>query len=174
MLILIGASASGKTEIAKLLIKNHEFKKLVTSTTRNKRDNEVTGIDYNFLTVEEFWLKNQRNEFFETVIYNDNYYGTPKVNKKNNVLIVDPIGANNIYDNSEGHMFIVLTTDESIRKQRMLDRGDSLDECNKRLNNDREHFKLAKISHYDYLVDTNAKTLNELSVIINNFYKKTA
>ena len=174
MLILIGASASGKTEIAKLLIKNHGFKKLVTSTTRKQRDGEVTGVDYNFLTVDEFWLKKQNNEFFETVIYDNNYYGTPKKNETNNVLIVDSMGANNIYKNSLGHTFIVLTTDESIRKKRMLDRGDSLSDCVQRLKHDKEHFKLKKITHYDHLVDTTNKTLDELTLMINKLYNKTA
>ncbi len=172
MLILIGASASGKTEIAKLLIKNHGFEKLVTTTTREMRPGEVNGIDYNFVSAEDFFKKKEENGFFETVIYNENYYGTPKECKDNNVLIVDPIGANNIFKNSEGHMFIVLTTDESVRKERMLSRGDSLSHTIERLNHDREHFELSKMIHYDYSIDTTNRTLNDLSVEINKLYKR--
>lgn len=173
MLILVGASASGKTEIAKLLIKNYNFEKLVTSTTRIKRENEVDGVDYNFLTPEQFFAKKEVNGFFESVIYNDNYYGTPIECNDNNVLIVDPIGANTISRKSEGHTIVVLTTEESVRKERMLSRGDSLSQCTKRLRNDKEHFRLEKIKHYDHLIDTTDKTLEELTVIINDLYKKT-
>ena len=46
MLILIGPSASGKTEVAKLLMKNYHLEKLITCTTREKRLNEIDGKDY--------------------------------------------------------------------------------------------------------------------------------
>ena len=54
MLILIGPSASGKTEVAKLLAKKYNITKIVTYTTRAPRVNEVNGVDYNFVSVEEF------------------------------------------------------------------------------------------------------------------------
>ena len=54
MIILIGPSASGKTEIAKKLISLFNFKKFVTSNTRSKRVNEVDGVDYYFLTKDAF------------------------------------------------------------------------------------------------------------------------
>ena len=54
MLILIGASASGKTEVAKTLAKKYNITKIVTYTTRAPRINERNGVDYNFVSVEEF------------------------------------------------------------------------------------------------------------------------
>lgn len=171
MLILIGASASGKTEIAKLLIKKHGFEKLVTTTTRPMRDGEVNGIDYHFVTPDEFYAKKDNDEFFETVIYNENYYGTPKDCKKNNVLIVDPIGANNIFMNSTGHMFIVLTTSEEVRRERMLARGDKLEAIESRLEHDRAHFELNKMNHFDHSIETDNKTLDELADLIAELYK---
>ena len=53
MIILVGASASGKTEIAKILYKKG-YKKCVTTTTRQIRPSEVNGIDYHFITKEDF------------------------------------------------------------------------------------------------------------------------
>ena len=52
MLILIGPSASGKTEVAKLLAKKYNITKIVTYTTRAPRINEINGVDYNFVSVE--------------------------------------------------------------------------------------------------------------------------
>lgn len=78
MIILIGASASGKTTIAKYLTTNLGFKKFVTSTTRLPRKGEINSIDYNFLTIDTFNKKKENNEFIETTFYNENYYGTEK------------------------------------------------------------------------------------------------
>ena len=46
MIILVGPSASGKTEIAKILIKEYGYQKFVTTTTRNIRINEKDNVDY--------------------------------------------------------------------------------------------------------------------------------
>ena len=54
MLLLIGASASGKTETAKYLMEHFNIKKIITCTTRAPRANEVNDVDYHFLSVEEF------------------------------------------------------------------------------------------------------------------------
>jgi guanylate kinase len=171
MLILIGASASGKTEIAKLLIKEYGFEKLVTTTTRPIREGEVDGVDYNFVTAEEFYSLKEEDAFFEWVIYNENCYGTPKESKDNNVLIVDPIGANNIFKNSDGHMFILLETDEDIRRERMLSRGDAVEDIEKRLEHDRSHFDREKLINFDYDIDTSNDTIEHLAGIINDLYK---
>ena len=63
MIILVGASASGKTEVAKYLIKNYGFEKVVTFTTRVKRPSEIDKIDYNFVTKDQF-LKLKDENFF--------------------------------------------------------------------------------------------------------------
>ncbi len=172
MLILIGASASGKTEIAKLLIKEYGFEKLVTTTTRPKRVGEVDGVDYNFVTPDEFFELKENDAFFEWVIYNENYYGTPKKSKINNVLIVDPIGANNIFKHSDGHMFILLETDEEIRRTRMGSRGDSLDDIEKRITHDRRHFKRDNLINVDYDIDTSNESIENLAKLINDIYKR--
>ena len=59
MLVLVGPSASGKTEATKLLIEKYNLKKLVTYTTRKIRVNEVNGKDYHFISVDEFKQKIQ-------------------------------------------------------------------------------------------------------------------
>ena len=92
MIILVGPSASGKTEIAKILTTKYGFKKFVTSTTRAPRVNEINGLDYNFLTEDTFIKMRNNNEFIESTFYNNNYYGTEKklIDDKT-VLIVESI-----------------------------------------------------------------------------------
>ena len=56
MIILVGPSASGKTEIAKILIKEYGYQKFVTTTTRNIRINEKDNADYHFINKEQFFI----------------------------------------------------------------------------------------------------------------------
>ena len=54
MILLIGASASGKTEVAKVLLSKFGMKKAITHTSRPIRPSEVDGVDYHFVTKETF------------------------------------------------------------------------------------------------------------------------
>ena len=56
IIVLIGRSGSGKSSIQKCLEKNG-YEKVVMSTTRPKRDGEIEGGDYYFLSNEEWGLK---------------------------------------------------------------------------------------------------------------------
>ncbi|MCF7927270.1 MAG: AAA family ATPase [Candidatus Izimaplasma sp.] len=172
MLVLIGASASGKTEIAKNLIETYNFEKMVTTTTRQKRDKEINHVDYHFISKKKFLKKKRLNEFLETTTYNDEYYGTPKKGTDlNKVLIVDPKGANSLYKkNLEKIVFILLKTDEDIRKERMMDRGDNLIQIADRLNHDTNYFEMKNLIHVDYIVDTSDLTIEELAEKVYTLY----
>ena len=96
MIVLVGASASGKTEIAKILYKKG-YKKCVTTTTRQIRPSEVNGIDYHFITKEDFNKLLLENAFLEVTKYQNNLYGLQKKDIiSNGVAILDPNGANNV------------------------------------------------------------------------------
>lgn len=174
MLILIGASASGKTEIAKILIKDYGFNKMVTTTTRRKRKNEVNGIDYHFITKNKFEKLKGNGKFLETVKYNNNYYGTPtKGATIDKVLIVEPAGANSIYEKEiEDTVFFLLETDEETRKNRMLARGDNLIEVIDRLQKDDEYFDPKNLTHIDYKMNTSTLNQDDLASVINDLYYK--
>ncbi len=172
MLVLIGASASGKTEIAKILIAKYKFKKLVTYTTRKIREGEIDGTDYHYISIKEFIEKKTNNDFLETTIYHNTHYGSPKNGADfYKVIIVEPKGANSIYKKRiPNTVFIYLETDELIRRVRMLNRGDSLLDVETRFKEDRKHFRKSKFKHLDYIVNTNEKSLEELAEIVNNKY----
>ena len=68
MLILVGPSASGKTEATKILIEKYNLKKLVTYTTRSMRVHEVNGKDYHFITKEEFINKMKEKDVYNLFI----------------------------------------------------------------------------------------------------------
>ncbi len=72
-------SGTGKTTILKKILK--DFPELifsVSATTRKKRENEKEGVDYFFITEEEFKKKITGNEFVEWEKFYDYYYGTYK------------------------------------------------------------------------------------------------
>lgn len=165
MIVIIGASASGKTEIAKLLQSKYNYQKCITTTTRDKRHNEVNNIDYHFISKKDFKNKLENNEFVEHTLYNDNYYG---INKKdvseNSLVIVDPSGANELIKEFDRDVFVVyVETNKNLRKERMIKRGDDLELINERLENDTNIFKKKNISKIDLVLKNKNQSLEELA-----------
>jgi guanylate kinase len=80
LVVISGPSGSGKTTIVERLEADPRVRVAVTATTRAKRPHEVDGVDYYFLTREQFLAKMAANEFLETneVFANGNLYGSLK------------------------------------------------------------------------------------------------
>lgn len=77
ILVIVGPSGSGKTTLANLL-EDHGITKVTTTTTRPMRDGETNGVDYNFLSKEDFLERVEAGEFIEHASYNGNLYGCQK------------------------------------------------------------------------------------------------
>ncbi len=76
LFVISGPSAVGKTTIVRYLIeKKPELSRVITCTTRSIRENEQDGIDYIFLSKEDFVKKIENNEFAEFSGVYENYYG---------------------------------------------------------------------------------------------------
>ena len=95
LVVISGPSGAGKDTIVNELKKiNNNIWLSVSMTTREKRGKEEDGIDYFFVTEEEFKEKINNDELLEYAIYNNNYYGTPKekiqkyLNKGIDVLLI--------------------------------------------------------------------------------------
>ncbi|CUS93277.1 guanylate kinase [Candidatus Kryptonium thompsonii] len=79
LIVVSAPSGSGKTTIAKKILEKFPFMKFsVSATTRPKRNGEVDGKDYFFLSREEFEKKIQNGELLEWEEIYGNYYGTLK------------------------------------------------------------------------------------------------
>ncbi|MBT8270568.1 MAG: guanylate kinase [Bacteroidia bacterium] len=81
LIVFSAPSGSGKTTIVRHLLEqkelNLEFS--VSATSRSRRENEIDGKDYYFLTIDEFKSKIKNDEFLEwEEVYRDNFYGTLK------------------------------------------------------------------------------------------------
>ena len=78
VIALFGKSASGKDTLQKMLVKNYpNTKGIVSCTTRPPREGEKDGVDYNFLSVEEFTKKVLDGTMLEATSFRDWFYGTP-------------------------------------------------------------------------------------------------
>lgn len=123
------------------------YERVVTYTTRPKRENEIDGIDYHFISKEEFMKMIGDNEFFESTYYqvaNGDiwYYGTSKINlSKNSVIILNPDGVARIGELTEFNPKVFyLMADQKTLKQRHHDRNDNIDESERRIMADERDF----------------------------------
>lgn len=79
MLVLSSPSGAGKSSIARALLKaDSNLVSSVSGTTRAPRPGETEGIDYYFVTVQQFEKMKSASEFLENARVFDNFYGTPR------------------------------------------------------------------------------------------------
>jgi len=175
MLVLIGPSASGKTEVAKILIEKYKMKRMVTYTTRPIRINETNGVDYHFVTVDQFIKMKEADEFVETTFYNNNYYGSRKKDISNDkVVILDPSGLKSFYGALKDKIIAVfLETPESIRRVRMMKRNDKNKDIEIRIKNDSIIFHKDNIVKIDYSISNTDIDLENLAAEIYKIYQET-
>ncbi|RPI75380.1 MAG: guanylate kinase [Ignavibacteriales bacterium] len=85
--VVSAPSGGGKTTIVKTILKDiPELAFSISATTRRKRQNEIDGIDYHFITEEDFKKKIEGNQFVEWEKFYDYYYGTPRGFIDNKIL----------------------------------------------------------------------------------------
>lgn len=94
-----GPAGVGKGTICKAYIKRYDDVFLSrSSTTRQPRTGETNGVEYDFISKQEFESMIEHDELIEYVNVFDNYYGTPKkwvdeqINKGNDVILEIEIG----------------------------------------------------------------------------------
>jgi len=141
MLILIGKGGTGKSTIEKMCVEMG-LKKVVSCTTRPKRDNETADVDYHFLTEAEFDLLFDNNEFLETTEFNGWRYGALKAEVfPDSVLVVEWNGlkqilANDEYKNDLQIVHVASSNEDII--DRMLKRNvdPNLEEIRRRIGSD--------------------------------------
>jgi guanylate kinase len=162
MLIVVSApSGSGKTTIAREIMKHFNFIKFsVSATTRPKRDGEVDGKDYFFLTKEEFEEKIKKGELLEWEKIYGNYYGTlksvvEKALSNGDIMLfdVDVNGAISIKKKFPDVSILIFIRPPNINvlKERLMKRGtEDEKQIEKRL--DRVHMELEKAKYFDYIL----------------------
>jgi guanylate kinase len=78
LIVISGPSGAGKTSVCRALKQRPDVEFSVSATTRTKRAGEQDGIDYHFLSRDDFQRRLGENQFLEWATYNGNLYGTPR------------------------------------------------------------------------------------------------
>ncbi|MCF0116916.1 MAG: AAA family ATPase [Bacilli bacterium] len=172
MIILVGASASGKTATALELQRKYGLIKAVTTTTREKRVGETNGVDYFFITREEFLKRNKEGKFVETTLYNDNFYGCgiDQVSDER-IIVLDPNGLHAFKQLKDDHIItFFITCSDELRESRMRSRGDKEEKIKQRLENDIIDFDPRKIGKVDFKINTDNLTIEQVADEIYRLY----
>lgn len=176
MLILLGESASGKSSIAQYLVNQYDFKNIITYTTRQPREGEKDGVDYYFISEEQF-LKYQAEGFFaETAMYRGWYYGSAKKDYMQEsdkvVAVLTPHGLRQIKKNGLEVFSTYIAVPRRDRLIKILERGDDIEESYRR--------NLSDVGQFDGIIDevdltvaneNYNKSIKEMASIIYQIYK---
>lgn len=183
LVIFSAPSGSGKTTIVRELLQRFpQFEFSISATSRQPRGKEQHGVDYYFLSSEEFRERVERDEFVEwEEVYAGTCYGTlrsevERIWSKGNVIVfdVDVMGGINLkrlFGDDACSIFIMPPSIEELER-RLRGRGtDSEEVILKRIG--KAEFELSKASEFDHTVvnDVLAVAVDEATNIIDNFLK---
>lgn len=161
LLIIGGKSGSGKDSVVKEFEKNG-WKKIIKYTNRPKREGEIDGVDYHFISIE---LMETIPFIFKQsfIVANGDtwYYGFPMEHiilpdNKNDkyITIMTPFEYNSFLNMTKefkiiGKDFISVQIDipDDIRRERLIKRGDNIEEINRRIKADNKDFEGWELKH---------------------------
>ena len=187
VIILTGKSCSGKDSVRRELEK-YNFNNIVSYTSRPIRENEIDGIDYNFVNRSQFEKMITTEQMIEYRTYNtlvNNipdkwYYGLKKEKldpKGCYVVVLDLDGTENFikYYGKKNCYVVYMCCPKSERERRAIERG-SFDktEWNRRVSADEKDFKAKKLNKLtDFTVVNMSDDINDLpkiAKVLNRIY----
>ena len=141
-LILVGKAAAGKDFLKNRLVAKN-FKPGISCTTRLTRHNEKDGVDYHFMTEEQFKDTIDSGEMLEHMVFNNWYYGLTKSEfEQADVMIMSKDGLDVLpKDYRDRCMVIYLDPPRITRIERLEYRNDPNDSIVRRMNTDDNQFK---------------------------------
>ncbi len=181
LFIITGPSGVGKgTVLGKFFKTNKNAVYSISQTTRNPRPGEVHGVNYFFVTREEFENSIKNDEFLEWAKYSDNYYGTNKnqvlsaLNSGSDVILeIETKGAKKIMDKFPDCITIFLKPPNFNELEKRLRGRNTEDEetIQKRLHEVKKELELSK--NYKYTIE-NDEVENALEKLQKIYNKETA
>jgi guanylate kinase len=160
--IISAPAGAGKTTLVNMLTKDFEcVARSVSYTTRSPRIGEVDGVDYFFISEEDFKKKIEKGDFLEYANVFGSYYGTSKefVEKKINenkhvVLVIDTQGAAKLREKGIGIHIFISPPDPETLKSRLINRNlDSESVIKKRLFFSQGEMEQAQFYDYEIVND---------------------
>lgn len=175
LFVISGSSGVGKGTLIKTFLSKHpEFKLSVSCTTRAPREGEVHGINYFYLTRDEFEACIERGEFLEWAEFSGNLYGTQRAYVdeklalgKNMILEIDTKGALNVKKiMPEANLIFILPPSFEELEARLRGRHTETEEAiQKRLNSTKLEMENSKYFDYQVVndnIDNAVKKLEEI------------
>lgn len=159
LIVISGPAGSGKGTVNAHLFETGDFVYSVSATTRAPRPGEVDGINYHFISKEEFIRRIDNGGMLEYTEYCGNFYGTPKKEAeevlesgKNLILEVEVEGAENVKKKyPDAVLILLLPPSYSVQEHRLRGRGTETEEkIRERLERAKE--EITHASSYDYVV----------------------
>jgi len=177
LIVITGPSGVGKTTLADYLLQELRLRRVITCTTREIRDGEVDGVDYNFFSRDFFKKLMLQEKFAEHANVYGNYYGVLKKDISNSLkfcnslIILDVQGSKSIkklFKNSIV-IFLLPPSKESIFERMEKRNKDSEESLNKRIRLLESEISWA--SNADYrVVNENLRSCKvDLKKIVENF-----
>ncbi len=184
LIVFSAPSGAGKTTIVREVMKvvpNLSFS--VSATSRSPRVGEVEGLDYYFLSVEDFKLRIKQNAFVEwEEVYPDRFYGTLKMeverirNEGRNVLFdVDVLGGLNIkklFGTEALALFIAPPTIDELRNRLITRASDTTEDIEIRLK--KAAYEMSFSNQFDEVIINHdlQKAVKEVVGVIKSFLSK--
>lgn len=178
LFVISGSSGVGKgTVIKKFLENNPNFKLSVSCTTRAKRPGEENGVNYFYLTRDEFMQAVENDEFLEWAEFSGNCYGTNKkfvqqgLNNNEDILLeIDTQGALQVKKKMDNAVLIfILPPSMDELERRLRGRGtETEDAIQKRLNTVKSEMENAKHFNYRVINDEVGRAVSEIEKIIKD------
>lgn len=183
-IIFSAPSGAGKTTIVRYLLREiPELEFSISAASRQPRGREVNGLDYHFLSVDEFKKKIKNNEFVEwEEVYKDNFYGTLKSEVqrawdegKTVVFDVDAIGGINLKKifGEQALSIFIKPPSLFVLEQRLINRRTETPEQIK-MRLDKANEELSHADEFDYVLlnDNLEKACHEIQQIVTTFISK--
>lgn len=158
-IIISGPSGVGKGTICNVLLDELNAWYSVSMTTRGIRSGEVDGVNYYFISKDDFKKRIDEGQLLEYNIYNDNYYGTPKdkvLEKLNEgidvILEIEVNGARNIKKIFQDAVLIYIAPPSvEVLRERLIGRGtEDMETIERRIKI--AEGELRQVDFYDYVV----------------------
>ena len=159
LFVFSGASGVGKsTVLFHVMDKRHDLQFSVSATTRAPRPGEKDGVNYYFVSKDEFRQMISDDAFVEYDAHMGNFYGTPrkqleeKLEKGDVILDIEPVGAFNVRSvRPDAILIFIAPPSLEELESRLRGRGDTSEE-QIRIRQARVAWEMEQSARYDYVV----------------------